>query len=258
MSALGHLNERASRAVLSEDERSSINKSIATLVTRLDNYFKTEGDGLQSHFRFGSSVRGTILPRSLDDRSDIDYMVVFEKSGFTPQTYLDRLKRFAELRYGTSEIYQSSPTVVLELDHIKFDLVPALRNWGSSYQIPLKNDAWQVTNPNEFSQHLEQKNAAENYLIKPTIRLAKIWNASNDYVFDSFAFEKWICGINFFSCSNQQSYLFRIFDCFAANTQTQWRNERIARAKAIIENVRQYERLGYFQSAENELKKLIP
>ncbi|WP_328516178.1 SMODS domain-containing nucleotidyltransferase [Ralstonia pseudosolanacearum] len=53
--------------------------------------------------------------RAMDDRSDIDYMVVFSDSGATPQTYLNRLKIFVEKRYGSSEIYQSSPTIVLEL-----------------------------------------------------------------------------------------------------------------------------------------------
>src|SRR5690606_40140815 len=57
--------------------------------------------------------RGTILPRSMDEQSDIDYMVVFSDGSATPQTYLNRLKTFVEKRYGSSEIYQSSPTIVL-------------------------------------------------------------------------------------------------------------------------------------------------
>ncbi len=72
----------------------------------------------------------------MDAHSDIDYMVVFEKGGYNPQTYLDGLRRFVEQRYQNSEIYQSSPTVVLELNHIRFDLVPAIRQWGTTYNIP--------------------------------------------------------------------------------------------------------------------------
>lgn len=78
-------------------------------------------------------------------------MVVFEKGGYNPQTYLDRLKRFVEQRYGSSEIYQSSPTIVLELNHIKFDLVPALHQYGTTYNIPNGPSAWQSTNPNDFN-----------------------------------------------------------------------------------------------------------
>lgn len=78
MSVLNYLQGRASQAVLSGDEQSSINTSISTLSTRLNAYF---GDKLTEHFRFGSSTRSTILPRSMDEHSDIDYMVVFAKGG---------------------------------------------------------------------------------------------------------------------------------------------------------------------------------
>jgi hypothetical protein len=83
MTVNSYLVKRASDAVLSYNELTSINTSIATLQTRLNNYF---GADLSTHFKFGSSTRGTILPRSMDERSDIDYMVVFKDDDFTPQT----------------------------------------------------------------------------------------------------------------------------------------------------------------------------
>ena len=57
MSVSTHLDSRASSAVLSELEKNSINTSIATLQTRLSAYFGTD---VTTHFRFGSSTRGTI------------------------------------------------------------------------------------------------------------------------------------------------------------------------------------------------------
>ena len=84
MSVLSYLNGRASDAVLSSTEKESISKSIYTLQTRLAVYF---GADLKDHFRFGSSTRGTILPRSMDEHSDIDYMVVFKDGDSVPQTY---------------------------------------------------------------------------------------------------------------------------------------------------------------------------
>ncbi|MBJ6911581.1 hypothetical protein JG661_20150, partial [Vibrio cholerae] len=73
MTVLSHLNSVSSSAVLSTAEIDSINRSIATLEARLTSYF---GSDIKSKFRFGSSTRGTILPRSMDGKSDIDYMVV--------------------------------------------------------------------------------------------------------------------------------------------------------------------------------------
>jgi len=255
MSVLSYLQSRASSAILSTAEEDSIKTSISTLQNRLNSYF---GNEVSEHFRFGSSTRGTILPRSMDEHSDIDYMVVFKDGGYTPQTYLDRLKRFVEYYYSTSEIKQSSPTIVLQLNHIKFDIVPALKGFWTGYQIPNGTSAWQDTNPNDFNSTLTSKNNSELYLIKPTIRLAKFWNAQAGYVFDSFSFEKWIVNQTYWLATNQKDYLFAVFDKLSATETTQWRNDRITRAKQIIANVRQFEADNMPYSAEAEIKKLIP
>lgn len=254
MSVLSHLERRASDAVLG-NEKESINKSISTLQTRLDAYFVGK---LKTHIRFGSSTRGTILPRSMDEHSDIDYMVVFNNDDSVPQTYLDRLKRFAENYYGKSEIYQSSPTIVLELNHIKFDLVPAKTSWLSGYKIPNRYGGWIDTDPNDFNSKLEEKNKNNSSLIKPTIRLAKYWNATNGYVYDSFTFEKWIVDLWFWNCANQKDYFFTVIDKLPMESEsTQWRKDKISRAKNIVAQVKEYERQGMSASAELEIKKLI-
>lgn len=183
MSVLSYLEKRASEAVLSDAEKRSINTSITTLCARLISYF---GKNVAEQFQFGSSTRGTILPRKMDEGSDIDYMIVFSESGYTPQTYLDRVRRFAETYYSRSEIKQSSPTIILELNHIKFDLVPALKSYYA-YKIVGSSGEWLDTNPNDFNETLTAKNNQELSKIKPTIRLVKYWNAKNGYVFDSYS-----------------------------------------------------------------------
>jgi len=255
MSVLSYLQKRASDAVLSTAETTSIATSIATLQKRLDSWF---ADEVTEHFQFGSSTRGTILPRKMDGLSDIDYMVVFADGGYTPQTYLDRLKRFAEAYYSSSEIRQSSPTIKLELNHIMFELVPATKNVFGGYSIPNGGGGWQSTNPNDFNASLTQKNNACGYLIKPTIRLAKFWNASAGYVFESYTFEKTMVEKYYFLCSNQKDYLFAVFDGLSATTGVQWRNSQITRAKDIVAKVRDFERQDMPYSAEVEVKKLIP
>lgn len=255
MSVLSYLERRARAAVLGS-EKDSINKSISTLDGRLVAHF---GGKLKSQFRFGSSTRGTILPRSMDEKSDIDYMIVFDDDGSVPQTHLDRLKRFAEIYYSRSEIYQSSPTIVLELNHIKFDLVPAKKDWFSGYKIPNGSGGWMDTDPNDFNSRLEEKNKSHASLIKPTIRLAKYWNAANGYVYESFSFEKWIVDIWFWNCTNQKDYFFAVIDKLPDEYgAAQWRKDKIKRAKDIVAQVKEWERNGYSVTAEQEIKRLIP
>lgn len=258
MSVNSYLVSRASSAVLSEKERDSIATSITTMRGRLDGWFQVAGDKLSNHFRFGSSMRGTILPRRDDQQSDIDYMVVFEKGDRKPQSYLDRLKKFVEGRYQTSEVYQSSPTIVLELNHIRFELVPALHAWDNTYKIPNGPQDWQYTDPKDFNDKLENVNKGNSFLMKPTIRLAKIWNAANGYVFDSYLFEKWICDRSYYYAVNQRDYLFKVFDDLAETETAAWRNDKIRRAKQIVANVRSNEAAGYPLTAESEVKKLVP
>lgn len=256
MSVLSFLTNTASSAVLSPAEQSSITTSISTLQTRIGLHFSS--GVIKQHFRFGSSTRGTILPRSVDEHSDIDYMIVFSENNATPQTYMNRLKAFVEKYYSSSEIRQSSPTIVLELNHIKFDLVPATADWLGVLQIPSKSGGWMSTNPNDFSATLEAKNKEHRSLIKPTIRLFKYWNAKSGFPFESFEMEKWVCGLQFWWLTSQKDYFFAVIDNLSTSSSySQWVNNEITRAKNIVANVRQYEKDDMPATAENEIKKLF-
>jgi len=165
MTVNSYLTHLTNQAIVRDQEKLSIQRSIATLETHLKAHFGTQ---LKSSFIFGSCSRGTILPRTMDAQSDVDYMVIFADSDLQPQTYLDRLRRFAERYYGRSEIAQSHPTVALELNHIRFELVPAIQNWWGSIQIPAKTSgyqSWQDTDPKGFNDQLTTANQANGNLI---------------------------------------------------------------------------------------------
>lgn len=104
MSVNTYLSDLAGELVLSTTEKNNIIRSLDTIKRRVDRYFSDVTDKKV----FGSYVRGTILPRKADDKSDIDVMIVFSNpNDYKPQSFLNRLKGFAEYYYATSEIYQS-------------------------------------------------------------------------------------------------------------------------------------------------------
>lgn len=259
MSVQTHLYSRASSAILSDSEKASIDTSITTLQSRLKSYF---GSDLTTHFRFGSSTRGTILPRSMDAHSDIDYMIVFADENWKPQTYVSRLKRFAENYYASSDIAQSNPTVVLKLNHIKFDLVPAIKSYFEEYRIPAKASSyqdWMSTSPNNFNSTLTAANTRWGYYLKPAIRLLKYWNAMAGYVFDSYELEKWAAGCYFSNCSTVRDYYFALVEGNSLEWDAaQWRKDKLERAKAIVKKTKEYEQSAMPLAAEQEIKKLIP
>jgi hypothetical protein len=259
MSVNSHLLSLASDLVLSEQEKSSISTSISTLSSRLASYF---GSDVTSKFQFGSSTRGTILPRKADSNSDIDYMIVFDTSDGQkkPQTYLGRLKRFAEAKYSTSEISQSNPTIVLSLNHIRFELVPAIYNYG--YQIPSPASSWTEwtsTDPTGTNNALQDKNKAENYQIKPLVRLLKYWNARKSHPFRSFELEQYIVGKNFWSCSALKDYFYNLWSGFNCTHDTaQYIKDMVESAKAHARKAKEYEDDGMPATAESEIKKIVP
>ena len=262
MSVNSYAESLSSHLVLSENEKQSIRTSIATLRSRLNSYFAD----IEEMFEFGSYTRGTILPRKADSNSDIDFMIVFKNgSDYKPQTNLNRLKKFAEKYYSSSEIFQSSPTIVLSLNHIKFELVPAYSVstlWTKSYYIPApKNlfDEWIITNPNEFNESLTNKNVSEKSKIKPTIRLAKYWNARQNHVYTSYSLEDYIVNKSYGYYANS------VFDYFAEFTLslptshlTQTARDKVESLQNNIIEIKNLKNQGNEYAAEEKLKKLLP
>jgi len=264
MTVNSHLENLSSSLVLKGDEKDSISTSIATISTRLSSYF---GSNIKERFQFGSSTRGTILPRRADEGSDIDYLVVFDTSSETykPQTYLDKLRKFAEHYYSTSISRQSHPTIAIELNHIRFELVPSIKpDLWSSYQIPSPSDSfmqWMDTDPTGFSQRLTDKNTSNAYRIKPLIRLVKYWNALNGRHFSSYDLENYIVSVNypFFYSATLKDYFYAFWNMFSYGSGTpQYVADKVNRAKENVAAIAQHEQDGYPSLAEGTLQKMLP
>ena len=258
MSVQQHLLNVASKAILSSSEKASINTSLATMRTRLDSHFGAE---ITEKVQFGSSTRETILPRLIDAKSDIDYMVVFSDSQFRPQTYLDRLRRFVEAKYYSSDVAQSSPTIVLNLNHIKFELVPAVRRSFSGLEIPSPASdftEWTPTDPTGFNNTLVSANISHSGNVKRMIRVIKYWNARNGYPFNSYLLEQNL--VNYVSYEiNYKNYVFAgIRGLSLPWDASSTKRNKLDRAKEIVDKTIYYENNDMPASAEAEIKKLVP
>ncbi|SDI27334.1 SMODS domain-containing nucleotidyltransferase [Winogradskyella thalassocola] len=251
MSVLSYLTDLSSSITIADWERNSIDTSINTLSTKLGNYF----DNIASKFVFGSYDRRTILRRSKDSNSDIDFMVCFtDGNEWTPQTLMNRLKRFAVANYSKNEIYQSSPTIVLELSHIKFELVPA---WGT-YNIPAPASSyttWIGTYPLTFKGQLNDKNRDNNYQIRKLIRLLKYWNVMNYKVYSSYELEKYVIDKYFYFCTNLKDYFYLAVEGLPTYDLPEYKKAKVERLKNIVKSTKENENGGWYALAEIEIKK---
>lgn len=185
-------------------------------------------------------------------------MVVFKNEDcYKPQSFLNRLKNFAEHYYSTSEIYQSSPTVVLELNHIKFELTPAYVSYGL-YYIPNGPSDWMYTDPDGFYDKLTQCNVNNAYKIKPVVRLLKHWNIQKNYRdIASFELEKKIAEnmmYSYISCTSYTDYLKKTLETIKYSTSI----ARVNSAIDCINNALDYENDNMPYTALSEIKKAFP
>ncbi|MDR4950379.1 SMODS domain-containing nucleotidyltransferase [Neobacillus cucumis] len=261
MSVKSHLDGLASKLNLKQEEKDKVDKSIDTLASRLFTYFNN--NELNGHFKFGSYTRGTILPRKADIYSDVDYMVIFKNpNNYKPQTLLNHLKNFVNYYYKSSEIYQSHPTIVLELNHIKFELVPAKKDSWGGIHIPSKSspfEEWMQTDPNAFNYKLSDKNGRNNYEIKPLVRLMKYWNRLNGSYRSSYHLENWIVENDYWGCSNIKDYVYSTIEKMNYTYfDPQGYKDKVDRAKKIVAKTKEYESNDMPYTAESEIKKLFP
>jgi len=262
----GYLTRLASRAVIGSTEKVSLGLSVRALKQRLEAYFGAE---ISEHLLFGSYKRETILPRTMDTHSDVDYMIIFSNGDYQPQTYLDQLRRFVNRYYSSSEIAQSHPTIQLKLGHICIELVPATKDWFGGLKIPAKASSymsWIDTDPNGFNASLVSKNQECSQLIKPLVRIVKYWNACNLYPYESFQLEQYVVAQQYLSWSLFDTSPITLRDCFyiCINNLSlgwdapQWKQQKISRAKQIVNSATLYESQCFSTEAVNEIKKLLP
>lgn len=262
----GFLTKLSVKAMLKSKRLPKINidKSIASVKTRLNLYHRAE---ITEQFVFGSYRRKTILPRFMDAKADVDYMVVFSNTSFQPQTYLDHLRRFVDKNYPKTLIKQDHPAIRLDLNHIRFELVPAIRKKNKLW-IPAKSTAhanWIATDPNDFIIHLTKKNQQHKNHIRPLVRLVKYWNASNGYPYESFELEKAIveCDYSggFFSHSpkNLRDYFYHFMKNLDDNNDAQWKNDVVNKAHQILKDCKWHEENNDDpRTAISELQRILP
>ncbi|HEY8892390.1 MAG TPA: nucleotidyltransferase domain-containing protein [Clostridium sp.] len=263
MSVNSYLEKLSSDLVLDTSEKNSISTSIETLEGRLSRHF---GDDIKEKFCFGSYTRGTILPRKGDKQSDIDYMIVFNNDNqFKPQTFLDKLRAFAVKCYSTSEIHQSYPTIILRLNHINFELVPAYdaAYYGNNYKIPAPNneyEKWTSTDPNGFNIKLTDTNISNNSKIKPMIRLIKYWNTRNNHVYSSYSLEKHLINSNYsyLSTSLKDYFYDSVEGLVTWDLSSQTSIDKVNKLKEKINEIKQLENDNCPFTAETKIEELLP
>lgn len=255
-----HLRRISSELFIKYDavERKRIDKSLQIIIENLEEYFD---DQVDKCLVFGSYTRDTILPRYYDEHSDVDILIQFNTDDYDklrPESYRNQLKKFAEVHYRNS--FKDHPSVVIELNHIKFDLVPAIFDKGilwDSLEIPDKDGSWMETEPDEFNKKLTEANSEYNSIVKPIIRLLKYWNASNSYPYYSFELETQITEMNFSDDNYESGFLYAIRK-LSSGDLPDWAASKVQVLKSNAKWISEYLERQDLQKAKTALERILP
>ena len=257
-----HLKKISSELLIKPKSLTGINiaRSIDSITKNLHAHFLKDVDDVMV---FGSYSRNTILPREFDPNSDIDILILFncENEKLKPESYRERLKRFAMKHYERGKVLKDHPSIVVELDHINFDLVPGIFDDGVFYdsiEIPGKENDWIETSPKEFGKSLAEANTRFNSIVKPIIRLLKYWNAVNDYPYSSsFKLEKMISELNF-SSENYQSGFFYAIDKLETWDHSDIVKQKVQSLQRTVDHIKMFLDHEDLIGAKRMVSKIFP
>ncbi|MBI3519045.1 MAG: nucleotidyltransferase domain-containing protein [Bacteroidetes bacterium] len=213
---LNYLELLVEKLTLQPGEGTRITGSVNKIKGKLEKWF--ENDGLKEVRAFGSYDRGTLISRLVDTNSDVDIMVIFDEKRWESQTYLNKLKNFAEEHYPKAERYQDHPSIVIEDEKIKFELVPCIYKEETffleeKYLVPQRQNSeleWIKTEPDYLKNKLNEFVNTKPTLIN-LILLFKYWNLCNSYLYKTFKIESFI--INKFDYEEALDYnFFKLID----------------------------------------------
>jgi hypothetical protein len=140
-------------------------------------------DYVSHTFLTGSYKKKTLIKPA----NDIDVFVVlsgYSKDNIKPNTILDKLKNSLNPKYPQTTIKQDKPCIVIEFNHVTFELTPAIEipnyyGGDSNFYIPemSKNNRWQnVENPRVLEKSLTKANQRLNNKLIPLIKMMKHHN----------------------------------------------------------------------------------
>jgi len=170
-------------------------------------------DYVSHTFLTGSYKKKTLI----NPANDIDVFVVlkgysqssYDTNYITPNAILNKLKKDLQRTYPNTSIKQDKPCIVIEFNHVTFELTPAIEieSWSqhNNFYIPQmsKNNTWQsVENPRILEEKLTEVNKRLNQKLNPLIKMMKKCKVNNNIKTPSFEMEQMAINSLYYNIDN--------------------------------------------------------
>ncbi len=246
--------EVAQALKFSPEKRERIEASIKYFKEKIWGEFQ---DRLVEVTVFGSYSRDTIIKNS---EEDIDIAVIYKTRELQPDTYLKQIKTFCQDNYNRSTIFQDHPTIVIDMEHTRFEIVPSIYVSPGVFKIPAPKSIqlkWITTNPKELSAKTQIKDKNNKNLILPLIRILKYWNTLNGRQFTSFQIERAIIDRTF-TCSTIREFMFNSISSIDAIAKDDKQKNEIKSFREKLRRLRILETNNFPEYVEQEVKSFLP
>jgi len=253
--ANSYLLELSKALKFSSEKRERIDASIDYFKQKIWGQFQ---DRLLEVVIFGSYSRDTIICE--DDEADVDVVVIYKTREVQPDTYLKQIKTFCEEIYTRSKIYQNHPTIVIGMEHIKFEIVPSIYVSSGVVKIPApksKELRWINTNPKELITKVQTKDKNNKNLILPIIRVLKYWNMLNGRSFQSFQIERAVVD-KIYTCSTIKEYFVSAITALDEISSGEAQKNSIKALREKLRRLRILETNNFIEYIEQELNSFLP
>lgn len=237
------------------DRRERIDTSIDYFRQKIWGQFQ---DRLLEVVVFGSYSRDTIICK--DEEEDVDIVVIYKTREVQPDTYLKQIQMFCENTYSRSKIYQDHPTIVIDMEHIKFEIVPSFYVSTGVVKIPAPKSRelkWVNTNPKDLITKVLMKDKNNKNLILHVIRILKYWNTLNGRAFTSFQIERAIIE-KIYTCTTIREYITIAISAIEEISSGDKQKNAIKLLKEKLKRVRILESNNFTEYIEQELKSFLP
>ncbi len=250
-----YLLELSEKLKFSSDMKEKIDASIEYFKQKFWGHFQ---DRLNDVIVFGSYSRGTII--SKDDLADVDIVAIYKSKEFQPDTYLKQIRNFCENIYPRTKIYQDHPTIVIDMEQIKFEIVPSYFISTDIVKIPAPHNReikWVNTNPSLLINKVVNKDKNNKNLIIPVIRILKYWNILNKRPFSSFQIENAIIS-KLFNCSTLKEYYVSSISAIEEIANNEIQKKAIMNLKNKQKRLRILESNDLHEYIEQEFSSFLP
>ncbi len=156
---------------------------------------------IEAHLRQFVTSFTTVLPGAFSRRTlvtpldgcSIDLYVLFKqehRNRFSPLALLNKLLLTLKDRYDNVSLLQKHNVVVVPFENFVFRIKPGFLTEKKSYLVPAHAcSGWTEYNSLGYKEDLDTANSIHKGRLIPLIRMMKIWNHTNDNVFNDYYLE---------------------------------------------------------------------